>query len=437
MGQSRAIPLVVGVGEGAVEGMFERARTAPPKWLADARSQLPIERMSTLSYVNVQEIIERGVAAGGGDNGAKHYRCRRRRNGNVTSLISATGLDETGFVSRMLLKIDGKAQGVFALADAAPLSRDNLSIIPKHATISAALQLDSDKLLDTALQVMGKIEPRAAEEAATGIERFETMLDINLRGDLLKALGDTWCLYSDPDAGAILTGWTAAVEIRDREKLAATHEKLLALARGAFAGRERGAQIKQFSFAGTEIFYLVVPEDGMPFSPAWCLTEKHLVIGLFPQTIKAFLSRGDDFESIVENAQVASLFAGPGSGPISLTYVDTRQFFDPIYSFLQVMAQVAVGQLQQQGMDVDMAAFPSAAAIPQARPPQHRRRSPDRRGDRAHRPSVVARRQHRRLSADHGRLAAPRGAIGARRRRPPHQQHEQPQANRNRNAKPS
>ena len=49
--------LIVGVGEGAVEAILEQAATPPPKWLVDLRKQLPVDRVSTVSYVNVKTLI--------------------------------------------------------------------------------------------------------------------------------------------------------------------------------------------------------------------------------------------------------------------------------------------------------------------------------------------------------------------------------------------
>ena len=40
--------LIVGVGEGAVEGMLKRAKAEPPAWLAAIRKQLPVAAESRL-----------------------------------------------------------------------------------------------------------------------------------------------------------------------------------------------------------------------------------------------------------------------------------------------------------------------------------------------------------------------------------------------------
>jgi len=49
---------IVGVGEGTVEKILERGATAEPEWLAEVRRQLPVERRSTLTYLDVKGATE-------------------------------------------------------------------------------------------------------------------------------------------------------------------------------------------------------------------------------------------------------------------------------------------------------------------------------------------------------------------------------------------
>ena len=58
---------IIGVGEGSVEGILARARTPAPKWLTDLRRQLPVDRTATVTYLNVEEIIETALPLAGRD----------------------------------------------------------------------------------------------------------------------------------------------------------------------------------------------------------------------------------------------------------------------------------------------------------------------------------------------------------------------------------
>ena len=57
--------LLVGVGEGSLEGMLKRVHGKPPAWLTALRKQLPVERLSTVTYVNAKKLIAQFGGLGG------------------------------------------------------------------------------------------------------------------------------------------------------------------------------------------------------------------------------------------------------------------------------------------------------------------------------------------------------------------------------------
>ena len=218
-----------------------------------------------------------------------------------------------------------------------------------------------------------------------GLTQFTQMTGVNLKADLLAALGDTWCVYNSPgDGGLIFTGLTVTGTIRDRAKLIDANEKLVkaagqALAAGpqdnpfnALGGLPSRTLISESEFRGQKIFFLNFVGEQSPFSPAWCITEKQIVFGLFPQTIKAYLQResgsgaavslGTGKKSLANVPEVAELFAS-GGAPTVLSYQDTPNTFKFVYPLAQFFAQFAFSELQHQGIDLDMSILPNARAI--------------------------------------------------------------------------
>jgi len=362
--------LLLGVGDGAVEGIMARARTEPPQWLAELREQLPVERVAGVSYLNVKGALQAAAPlmamAGGGRVPAV---LESLGMSNVRAIASVNGLDGQGVVNRTLVMLDGEPGGLLAFADAAPLTADDLAGIPRDATFAFATRLNAAEVLKTVLSAVEKIEPNARAEAEEGIGEMQEELGIDLRADLLAALGDRWCVYNAPsEGGLVFTGITGVVSIKDHALAAATHAKLLAKARQEMARDERGPRIEEFTFAGQTVYLLNARDDDVPVAPAWCLTENELIVALFPQNVKAYLARGEQYESIAAVPEVASLL-GDGTGPVALSYVDTRQLFDLFYPILPFVAQVALGELSQQGIDLNVSIVPSAAAIrPHLRP---------------------------------------------------------------------
>ena len=109
-----------------------------------------------------------------------------------------------------------------------------------------------------------------------------------------------------------------------------------------------------------------------PVSPAWCITDSQLVIGLFPQTIKAYLQRqpaggaaasaAGRKTSLAVTPEVAALFSS-GSAPAFIGYEDTPNTFRFAYPLAQVFAEFAFSGLQQEGIDLDISILPNARAI--------------------------------------------------------------------------
>ena len=103
------------------------------------------------------------------------------------------------------------------------------------------------------------------------------------------------------------------VKVKDRARLKKTIDRLteraqMELSRG---GRRGGAMIRELRVAGQTIHFLSVADDDMPFAPAWCLTDDALVIGLMPQTVKAFLRRDQDEKTPADSFNPELLLSGP------------------------------------------------------------------------------------------------------------------------------
>ena len=150
--------LVVAAGDKSFEGVLARAATAPPKWLTDAMAELKVPRPSTFAYADVASILKMASMFGGPD-------VQRMMDTlgltSITSAISVSGLDETGFVSRTKVFTSDADKGLGALLSATPLTPQDLAGIPQDASIAVALRLDLKQTLEKGLELLGEVEPRA------------------------------------------------------------------------------------------------------------------------------------------------------------------------------------------------------------------------------------------------------------------------------------
>jgi hypothetical protein len=364
--------LVVGMGDDAISGVIARVKTEAPQWLTDIRKTLPVERQSTISYVNIKRLVGTFAPLGGPPVTAV---LRATGLEGVKSLTSVTGLEGEGFVGRTLLEIEGEAAGLVRLMSDQPLTADDLAPIPADSTLALALRLDGAQVLDILLETVGQIEPRGREEMLDGIDEINAALGIDIRTDVLESLGDVWCAYNSPgEGGLILTGLTATVSVKDRDRFVRVYDRLIGMFKGSLRGpddggfRRRGLQLKSFEISGHEVFVLSGIDNEFPFAPSWCLTDSHLVLALFPQNIKAILLRDDDYQSLAAAPAVKTLL-DEGKRPSLLFYQDTPELFKLAYPFLQMLGAVASSELQREGIDLDVSLLPSAKAIlPHLRP---------------------------------------------------------------------
>jgi hypothetical protein len=288
--------------------------------------------------------------------------------GGVKSLSAVTGLEGKGFVARTLLELDGEPEGLLRIAAQQPLAADDLSPIPADSTLALAVRLDASQTMELLLDTLDQIEPRARADVMEGINEMQGELGIDVRGDILASLGDVWCAYNSPgEGGLILTGLTATVTVKDRPRLAQAHQRLVGMLKAAMrgpdeGGRRRGPRLREFEVAGQQVYALTGVDDEFPFSPSWCLTETHLVFALFPQNIKAFLTRGEEYQSLAKAPQVTGLLS-QAEGPGMLFYQDTPELFRMAYPLLQMLAAVASHELQREKIDLDVSLLPSVKAI--------------------------------------------------------------------------
>jgi hypothetical protein len=365
------------VGEGELEALLKRATGAPPAWLTKLQQDIPIERVSTVTYVNVKAVKEIALPLAGLQVASV---VKAVGLDNLTTLASVTGLDQKACVTKTLFNIEGEPEGILHLADVKPLGAADLAPIPHDATFALAYRLDPAALFDTVLGIAEKIDPRAKEQMLSGVGEMEEHLGLKLRDDLLKPLGDTWCVFDSPGDGGAFVGLTLVVSLKDSQQAKETSAKVAKLIQAQLAEMEKQPQAERFpgsfaaiyrtsrrletvKFAGHDIN--VYSESGMfgpPFAPAWCVTDKELIVSLFPQGIKAYLSRPADFQSLAQVSEVAEALQGE-TGPVKLAYGDSRRLFDVLYPILLANSKYATWGLQSAGVKLSPLMFPSARAV--------------------------------------------------------------------------
>lgn len=350
---------IVGIGDGAVEGIMERAKQkSVPTWLSEIQTKLPIERRATVTFVNVAG-IKQLAGPGLGLQGQKVLVDLGLD--NVQSMISVTGLDDKAFLSRSLIALDGPPKGVLSFLSGKPLTAADLQVIPADSTFAAVARFDVNKSIDIFLDVVGSMDPRSKQAFQSGMSLLDDELGVKIRGDLLASLGDVWRVYTSPsDGGWIFPGITVVVDAREPERLQAAMRKLARL-----AADEGGVALRTSRFGDTDLHILQSRESFGPaimFSPTWAIHDGKLILGLSPNPVKGYLGRTDDFRSLADVPEVAQALAA-GKGGTIVGYQDTRELIRIFYPLLPLVASGMSSQAQGAGIDFDVALLPSAQAL--------------------------------------------------------------------------
>jgi hypothetical protein len=351
--------LIVGIGPGSGDSIVRRMNGETPAWLSTLKQKLRVERVSTVFYLNVKK----GLELAGPLVGEPEMRQILEALGvaNIRTIASSSGLEGTGCLSKIWIETAGDPSGVFTMFGPEPLKAADLATIPKDASFAAVARVHPSKLYDAVFEGIKKISPDAATSRAAELAQTEAMLGFRLKRDLFDVLGDTWCVYNSPgEGGLLLTGLTIVAPVKDRDRLAKTNDRLIELARPSAAAG--GPAIKETKFRGQRIFFVnSVGNEFMPFAPAWCVSDTHLILSLSPQNVRAFLSRDAAAGSLADLPAVAErLKAGDA---VLLTYQDTAGMMKITYPVLQIFLTLGFSEMQREGIDLDPSVLPSLASI--------------------------------------------------------------------------
>lgn len=353
--------LLVAVGEPEEAWLAEQAGgdRQPPAWLAKLYEQTNLERRACTSYVNVGAIRDMALAFVP-DPQVKVVLDELGLT-KLDSLGSVSGLDGEGMAGRTVLTFDGELPPLFASLAGEPLTPADLQPIPADANFSLVGRFSLSKAYEQTMATLEALAPPAADQVRQALPQVEAALGVRLVEDLLAPWGDVWRLYNSPgQGGSLLTGVALVVDVRDVERLRQTHQALLDRATPLI--EQANAAIRQSKFAGVDVFTLQVKSAEFPLAISWCIGDRHFMLALNPQMIKARLSAPDDEKSLADVPVVRDALAS-ANAPCALSYTDVGEFLPALYSLVQYGAAMAAGELGKQGIDFDLSQLPSYASI--------------------------------------------------------------------------
>jgi hypothetical protein len=344
--------LLLAFGEDEMQAMIRRAGGNLPAWLAKIHQDLPVQRVSSIAYVNVKAIREAFLAKAPPQAAMVLAALGLD---NVDAVCSVTGLNEKACLQRTLVSLDGEPRGVMRFASVDLLSAADLASVPADAVSAVAGKIDPLGLFDAYFEMLGKTDPGTADKLRRGITKTELETGLKLRNDVLKPLGDSFAAFATPGPMGI-PSVTAVLKLKDPAQAALTYTRVIGLLQMAASMPNERPNMPKFvrrDVAGKTI--CTVTTKG---TVSFCVTEKELILAASSQDVEAYLTRTAPPKSLGQVSEIAAALQGE-AGPTALLYCDLPQVFDRVYPMLPMGAMM----LQQKGINLDLSLLPPAQVI--------------------------------------------------------------------------
>jgi prepilin-type processing-associated H-X9-DG protein len=237
----------------------------------------------------------------------------------------AQGFDGKDWGTKAFAEAPAPRQGLLAGLDAKPVSDDALRVIPASATLAGVARADLAGLFDGIRTAVHQLDDKGGREMENGIKQLNDLLGLDIRQDVLGALGDEWAYYVAPEiTGRGPLGIVVVNRLTDPAKAQAASDKLKVLANAAIANENKDPNVhitfKQTKVGDVTVHYLAVPF----FTPSWAIEGGNLYLGLYPQLVAQAASHSvTGGKSILDNPGFVAMRKRLGDHkPVSLRFYD-------------------------------------------------------------------------------------------------------------------
>jgi hypothetical protein len=192
-------------------------------------------------------------------------------------------LETTGERKGLLTLLGGKA---FRLADLPPIAPDSTSW--------SAMHFDPGTFYDVIVSGIEGVVRIASPDDVAGVKGFIKLandaLGMDVRKDLLDALGDRFVMYQSPSEGPFSLGQTYLFKVKDADKV---KEGLAQLIKGV--SRVTGAEVrlKKRTYRGAEVREVHLKLPGFVILPSYAVHKDWLAVSFYPQSVHGYILRAN------------------------------------------------------------------------------------------------------------------------------------------------
>ncbi len=260
----------------------------------------------------------------------------------LKSLVFYSGFD--GEAERGLMEWDmpGPRKGLLTLLNGKPFTLADVPPLPPDVISWSMTNFDSGAFYDTAYVGAEDVFAIAAPDQVPAVKTFmqaaNEALGLDLRKDLLDALGDKVVVYNSPSEGPLSLGQTLMIQVRDAKK---AQDALDQVVKGL--GKASGAEVtlKKTTYHGVEMREVHVATQGFIFVPSYVVYKDWLVIAPYPQQVHGYILRAKgDLTAWKPDQRVNKSLADLPKEFISISYDDPRPTVKEVLSIAPLIGGV-------------------------------------------------------------------------------------------------
>lgn len=318
------------------------------RWDDPKRSRLP----DHVLYKRIKSFSQFPTSARGFFDIASLAKLARTRGPEVGKLIDELGVEGlrnlvlysgfAGDAERGLLELEmpGPRKGVLGLFRGKSFRLGDLPPLPPDVVSWSMASLDAATFYDVALQTAEAVTRVLAPDNVEAVKGFATLanvaLGLDLRNDLLAALGDQVIGYTAPSEGPLTLGQVVMLKVKDGDKVMESVEQIIkAVARLTSAD----IQLKKRTYRGVVLREVRFRTQGFIFVPTYAVHKGWFCLALFPQPVQGYISRSNgEMAAWKASTKVRALFDELPREAVSFSYSDPRPSLNQLLSLGPVIA---------------------------------------------------------------------------------------------------
>lgn len=347
----------VTIGEGEMERLLARMKTPPPAWLIALKERLPVDRVSSVSWIDGKKLVDLIMEAARQSGVEEPVEILEILGlSQIRGIGQVTGLDEKGFVGRSHVRIEGEPSGLQGLFSETPITAVMISRVPDDRMFTLALAVSPSRIFELIQKTVETNEfMRGGFESS--LNEFNESAGLDLKSDIIERLDENAFFYGSINLANPSSGWVVGVGASKEMGLSDPFMKIVQLL------RDNSGEAYKITESEVDGITIYTYEDQRGWSgvngASWALGDGELLFSLDKSSMRRHLRREPlANDALANNEWFAQVFTSPSqssSGPIMISSLDLPQ----VLRLAIPLASPFVDQMLPDGFDYSMDDIPS------------------------------------------------------------------------------